>query len=232
MVNADTFKLIRNGESMKLALYYSPIACSMVPYINLTEAGAQFDVIPVNMGKGQQNAPDYLKLNPKHKVPVLVIDGEPLTENVAINLWIARAYPAAKLLPSAPMQELKAISLMAWFASGIHPALTQNGSPKRFCDLPEAEENVKQCGQKLLDEHFTITDNLLAGKEWFFDHFTAVDSHFFWTFLRATRLQLKYLDLSKFKNCAAHLGRMKARPSVQKLLKFEKEVQEDRKSVV
>lgn len=210
---------------MKLSLYYTPIACSMVPYINLTEAGADFEVVPLNMGKGQQNSPEYLKLNPKHKVPTLVIDGEPLTENVAINFWIARNFPKARLLPSAPMQEAKAISLMAWFASAIHAAVSQVGNPKRYCDLPDSEESVKQCGQKLLDEHFTLAEHLLAGSEWFFDHFTAADSHFYWTFLRAHRLGLKYLDLSKFTNCEAHLKRMEQRPSVQKLLAFEKQVQ-------
>ena len=38
---------------MKLQLYYAPVACAMVPYINLTEAGADFEVIPVNRGKDQ-----------------------------------------------------------------------------------------------------------------------------------------------------------------------------------
>ena len=211
---------------MKLQLYFAPIACSMVPYINLTEAGAEFEVIPVNMGKGQQNSPEYLRVNPKHKVPVLVIDGEPLTENVAINLWIARNFPKAQLLPANPMAEIKAISMMAWCASGIHPGLTPNNNPQRFCEAPGSEESVKQCAQRLLEDNFRIADGLLAGREWFFDHFTAVDSYFFWTFLRATRFELKYLDLKQFTNCMAHLERMKQRPSVQKLLAFEKQTQE------
>jgi glutathione S-transferase len=211
---------------MKLTLYYAPVACSMVPYINLTEAAADFEVVPVNMGKQQQMTPEYLKLNPKHKVPTLVIDGDPLTENVAINTWIAQTFPKAKLLPEDPMKRIKAISLMAWCASGIHPALTPNNSPKRYCDMPGSEESVKQCAQKLLDENFTIADGLLAGRDWFYDHFTAVDSYFFWTFIRATRFDLKYLDLSKFKNCMAHLDRMKQRASVKKLLEFEKTTQE------
>jgi glutathione S-transferase len=211
---------------MKLQLYYAPVACSMVPYINLTEAGADFDVIPVNMGKGQQNSPEYLKLNPKHKVPVLVIDGQPLTENVAINVWIARNFPKAKLLPSDPMQEIKAISLMAWCASGIHPALTPNNNQKRYCDMPGSEESVKQCAQKLLVENFSVAEDLLKGREYFFDHFTAPDSYFFWTFIRATRFELKYMDLRKFTNCWSHLERMKQRPSVQKMLAFEKQTQE------
>ncbi len=209
---------------MKLSLYYAPNACSLVPYVTLTETGARFDVVNVNMAKGQHNTPEYLKINPKHKVPVLLVDGEMLTENVAINLWIARNFPDAKLLPADPMKEVKAISLMAWCASGIHPALTPNFNPKRYCDLPGSEESVKQCAQKLLDENFKIADDLLAGREWFFDHFTAVDAYFFWTFRRATQFNLQHLDLAQFRNCMAHLERMKGRPSVQKLLAYEAQV--------
>jgi glutathione S-transferase len=211
---------------MTLQLYYTPVACSMIPYINLTEAGADFEVMPLNFSRGEHMSPEFLRLNPKHRVPVLMIDGEPLTENVAINLWIASTFPQAKLLPIDPKQEIKAISLMAWCASGVHPALTPNALPKRFCDAPDCEESVKQCAQKLLAEHFGIADTLLAGREWFFDHYTAPDAYFFWTFLRALRFDVKYLDLSKFQNCHAHLNRMKQRPSVQKLLAFEKQIQE------
>ena len=181
---------------MTLQLYYTPVACSMVPYINLTEAQADFEVMPLNFSKGEHMSPEYLRLNPKHRVPVLMIDGEPLTENVAINLWIARTFPQAKLLPIDPKQEIKAISLMAWCASGIHPALTPNALPKRFCDAPDSEESVKQCAQKLLAEHFGIADSLLAGREWFFDHYTAPDAYFFWTFLRA----LRFDGISTFQN--------------------------------
>src|SRR6266852_8327814 len=85
---------------MKLILYYAPNACSLVPYVTLTEAGAPFEVRPLNFRKSQHMAPEYLQLNPKHKVPVLLIDGAPLTENVAIQTWIARQFPAAKLLPT------------------------------------------------------------------------------------------------------------------------------------
>jgi glutathione S-transferase len=211
---------------MSLQLYYSPVACSMVPYINLTEAAAHFEVIVVNFAKGEHMSPEYLHLNPKHKVPLLAVDGDPLTENVAINIWIARAFPEAKLLPADPKQQIKAIALMAWCASAIHPALTPNALPKRFCDAPDSEESVKQCAQKLLDEHFGIADKLLGGRDWFFDHYTAPDAYFFWTFLRATRFNFTYLDLSKFANCHAHLERMKQRPSVQQLLEFEKKTQE------
>jgi glutathione S-transferase len=207
---------------MKLTLYYAPIACSLVPMITLAEAGADFNVVPVNFRKAQQMSPDYLKLNPKHKVPVLIIDGEPLTENVAIQLWIARTFPQAKLLPSDPQQEIKAISLMAWCASGIHPHLSRINSPVKFCDAAGSEDSVRRLAAEEVFENFSIADAMLAGREWFFGHFTAADAYFFWCWRRATIFNL---DLAAFTNCAAHAGRMAQRASVQKALAFEKQVQ-------
>jgi glutathione S-transferase len=206
---------------MTLVLYYAPNACSLVPYVTLTEAGAAFEVCPVNMRKGQNRSPEYLRLNPKHKVPVLVIDGEPLTENVAIQLWIARHFPVARLLPADPMQELHAIALLAWCASGIHPFLSRINSPPGVCDLPGSEESVRRLAAELLFENYRIAEDKLAGRDWFFDHFTAVDAHFFWCFRRGRQFDL---DLSRFANCLAHFERMQQRPSVQKLLAYEAEV--------
>jgi glutathione S-transferase len=207
---------------MSLILYYAPVACSLVPYVTLTEAGASFEVRPLNFRKAQQMTPDYLKLNPKHKVPVLVIDGEPLTENVAIQIWIARHFPAAKLLPADPMAELKAIALHSWCASSLHPMLSRINHTARVCDVAGADESVRRLAQAPLFEGFQLAEELLAGRDYFFDHFTAPDAHFFWCFRRATQFDL---DLASFRNCQAHFERMKQRPSVQKVLAYEKEVQ-------
>src|SRR4051812_42572873 len=135
---------------MQIVLYYAPIACSLVPYVTLTEAGANFEVRPVNLRKGQQNTPDYLRLNPKHKVPVLMVDGQALTENVAIHQWIARTFPAAKLLPSDPWQELQAVSLMSWCASGIHPFLARINAPIKVCDVPGTEDSTRKMAAETL----------------------------------------------------------------------------------
>jgi glutathione S-transferase len=209
---------------MNLVLYYAPVTCSLAPYITLTEAGASFEVRPLNFRKGQNRTPDYLRLNPKHQVPVLVIDGQPLTENVSIQMWIARNYPAAKLLPSDAMQELQAISIMSWCASAIHPFLARINAPARVCDAPGTEESVVKLAREQIFEKFGIAEDMLAGRDFFFDHFTAPDAHFFWCFRRATQFKL---ELAQFKNCMAHFERMKQRPSVQKLLAYEKSVQDE-----
>jgi len=208
---------------MEILLYYAPVTCALAPYITLTEANAGFDVRPLNFRKGQNKAADYLKLNPKHKVPLLVVDGQPLTESTAIQIWIARNFPQAKLLPSDPWQELKAVSLLSWCSSGIHPYLSRINSPPKVCDLPDAAESVCRLAAEQLSEAFQIADGMLAGREYFFDHFTAPDAHFFWCCRRATQFDL---DLSGFTNCAAHFERMTGRASVQKLLAYEKEVQD------
>jgi len=208
---------------MEILLYYAPNACSLVPYVTLTEANADFGVRTLNMGKGQQRSADYLKLNPKHKVPLLVVDGRPLSENIAIQIWIARHFPQAKLLPADPWQELQAIGLLTSCASGMHPYLSRINSTSRVCDLPDAEASVRRLATAQLFESYGIADDMLAGREFFFDHFTAADAHFFWCFRRGAQFNL---DLSGFPNCSAHFERMKSRPSVQKLLAFEKSVQE------
>lgn len=209
---------------MKLTLCYAPQTCATVPFITLTEAGADFDVQNLNSRTGALRSAEFLRLNPKHKVPVLMIDGDPLTENLAIQVWIARQFPAARLLPADPMNEIRAISLMSFFGSGIHPHLTPNARPENYCDLPNSAESVKRVGNKLLFEDFAVVENLLEGRECFFDHFTAPDAYFFWCFRRAISFKL---DLSQFKNCMAHWSRMRERPSVQKLEAHEKRVMEE-----
>ena len=208
---------------MEIALYYAPNTCALAPYVTLTEAGANFEVRPLNYRKREHFTPEYLKINPKHKVPTLVVDGKILTENVAIHQWVHRTFPGAKILPADPWHELQAISLHAWCASGIHPYLSRINNPGKVCDGPGASDSVVKLATEALFENFQVADDLLAGREYFFDHFTAPDAHFFWCCRRATQLGV---GLSDFANVTAHFERMQERPSVKKLLTYEKEVNE------
>ena len=208
---------------MEIALYYAPNTCALAPYVTLTEAGAAFQVRPLNYRKRQNLSPDYLKINPKHKVPALVIDGKVLTENVAIHQWVHRTFPQAKILPTDPWDELQAISLHAWCASGIHPYLSRINNPPKVCDAAGASDSVVKLATEFLSEAFRIADDMLSGRQYFFDHFTAPDAHFFWCCRRATQLGV---DISSFSNVAAHFTRMQQRASVKKLLAYEKEVDE------
>ena len=206
---------------MKIALYYAPSTCALAPYVTLTEAGADFEVRPLNHRKRENFSPEYLKINPKHKVPSLVVNGTVLTENVAIHQWVHRTFPHARILPADPWDELQAISLHSWCASGIHPYLSRINNPQKVCDVTGTSESVVKLATEFLFEAFKLGDDLLTGREYFFDHFTAPDAHFFWCCRRATQMGV---DISDFPNVAAHYKRMQERPSVKKLLAYDKEL--------
>ncbi|MGB0632529.1 MAG: glutathione S-transferase family protein, partial [Alphaproteobacteria bacterium] len=114
---------------MKIELFYAPITCAMAPYINLTEAGAEFEVHALNFRAGEHLSPEYRKINPKHKVPMLLVDGERLTETAALHLWMARTFPDAKLMPEDAWGQAQAISLLSWVSGGIHPYLSRINAP-------------------------------------------------------------------------------------------------------
>lgn len=203
---------------MDITLYFAPNTCALVPFVTLTEAGAPFEARPLNFRDKQQMTPGYLAVNPRHKVPALVVDGRVLTENVAIQLWIARAFPAAGLLPAGPWEHVQAVSILSWCASGFHPLMARINSPVKSCDLPGAAENLRVHAEKELRENFRIAEGMLSGREFFFDRFTAADVHFFWVFRRSSQLGV---DLAGFPNCAAHFARMQERPSVKAFIAAE-----------
>lgn len=68
----------------------------------LREAGAEYEVVPVDIGAGEQHSEDYGRINPRRQLPALVLpDGSVMTEGAAMLLHIADAHPLARLAPPA-----------------------------------------------------------------------------------------------------------------------------------
>jgi len=178
-------------------------------------------VKPISLKNKQHHDAEYLRINPKAKVPVLVVEGEPLTENVAILTWLAGAFPEKKLLPTGK-NAIKALSLMAWCASGLHPPLTRIFDPARYCSVPGSEESIRKLALEEVIKNFGIVDGMLAEREWMFDHWTAVDAYLFWVW---RRFGIFKIDIPSFPNYAGHGERMVKRDSVKRALAFEREVQ-------
>jgi glutathione S-transferase len=109
---------------MSLKLYFAPGACSFVPHALLELAGATFEPQIVKLANGEQKTPEYLALNPRGQVPVLVADGVVLTQVVAIVNYINDMYPAANFLPKEPMAKAQALSTLAWMNNSAHPTFT------------------------------------------------------------------------------------------------------------
>jgi glutathione S-transferase len=148
-----------------LTLYYSPGACSLAPHIALEEAGASYALQLVSIPKGEQQAPEYLNVNPRGKIPALRTDEGVLTENVAILTYIARTFPQAGLLPEAAI-DMARISHMAWLSNTVHPAFTHIVRPGRFATDEAAQANLKAVGHESAWKLLQEIDGLLAGRDW------------------------------------------------------------------
>src|SRR4029077_14388094 len=62
------------GEHMAIKLYYAPGACSFASHIALEEIGIPYETQKLNLADGEQRKPEYLKINPRGRVPTLVVD--------------------------------------------------------------------------------------------------------------------------------------------------------------
>src|SRR5690348_2354662 len=140
----------RSGRNASmLTLFYSPGACSMASHIGLEESGAQYELKPVALAKGEQRSPEYLKVNPRGKVPALRLDdGSVLIENTAILTYLARRFPEKGLLPKDNAAEARCISMMAWLSNTVHPAFTHIFRPERFSEDQNAVPSIKETGKK------------------------------------------------------------------------------------
>lgn len=206
-----------------LTLFYSPGACSMASHIGLEESGAQFELKPVALAKGEQRSPDYLKINPRGKVPALRLDdGSVVTENTAILAYLGHRFPEKGLLPKDAAAEARCISMMAWLSNSVHPAFTHIFRPERFSEDQGAIPSIKEAGKKTFWAALQELDGIVAGKPWMQgEQFTACDPYALVFLGWGARIELPIKDLG---NCIAWKNRMLERPAVRKVLEREQNI--------
>ncbi len=83
----------------------------------LQELGVDFEAVTVNLAAGEHRRPEFLKINPAGKVPVLVDGDFVLTESVAIVLYLAEKYFHKGLLPTELKQKAQ-VNRWLLFAAG------------------------------------------------------------------------------------------------------------------
>lgn len=133
---------------MKLELYFAPGACSFVPHVALeaikAASGQDFEPKMVKLHKGEQKSPEYLAINPNGQVPVLVVDGRPLTQIVAICDYLDRSFPQAAFLPRDSWERAQALSQLAWMNSTPHTTMTRFFFSERYAESEGARDEVKR----------------------------------------------------------------------------------------
>ena len=175
----------------------------MAPHIALHEIGAPFESRPISLAKKENRTAAFLALNPEGKVPLLLIDGRPLTEVAAILFYLAKAFPDAGLLPEGDLEaQAQVVSWMSFVASTVHPARRQGADHARAV--------------------YAIAERRLGSREWAVGRYSIADVHLFRVFWRFSNS----LELSRteFPNLFAHYDCMMARPAVQRTLEIEKSV--------
>jgi glutathione S-transferase len=198
---------------MSLRLYYAPGACSLAPHIALAEAGADYDLVRVVLSEGEQHKPDYRAINPRGRVPTLLVDGKPLTEVPAILAYLAQRFPQANLLPADPFAAAKGLELASWIASTVHPSFAQIFRGDRFTDDAAAKEALKTDGAIRFQRHLAEIEALFTdGRPWILgDTFSVLDAYALVVYRWAPRLAI---DQQSFPGWTAQVRRLYARPSV------------------
>jgi len=199
-------------------LYYAPGVCSIGIHVLLEEIGKPYELEAINLREGAQYKPEYASVNPKSKVPALVRDdGSLLTEYPAIAYWLARTNPFSNLLPDNIDLQARALEIVDYCVSTVHmQGFTRIFRPGNFSPDAAQEEAVKARGKEIVLKGFESLDAALEGKEYAVGKFSIADSALFYVEFWAGRVGIPLPA-----NCAAHLERMKARPSVQRTMQQE-----------
>jgi glutathione S-transferase len=106
---------------MTYKLYYSAGTCSMAVHVLLNELGQSVELIDTSLKEGKNRTPEFLKINPRAQVPVLVDGDIILREGAAILTYLAEKHGSA-LLPKSGLARAKAQEWLAFANSTMHPA--------------------------------------------------------------------------------------------------------------
>ena len=201
----------------QLKLYYSPGSCALASHIALEEAGARFEPVRVALASGEQNTPEYRRINPKGRVPALAVDDWVITENPAIMRFVARTFPDARLWPEDPRAEARCAEWLAFMSSTVHVAYAHIRRAERYATGEAAIENVKAKGRETCRDVWRMVEDKLGQGPWAAgEQFSVADGYLqvFWNWGRGS--VLGYDMAKEFPNWTAHAKRLAARPAVQR----------------
>jgi glutathione S-transferase len=200
MIKLYTFHLSTNGRKVHMAL---------------EEAKAAYEISAVNLMKGEQKSPDYLKLNPNGKVPTIVDDGVVMWESIAILLYLAEKFPAGNLLPSAPAQRAQAFQWLVWqpttFSAPVSPLFRQ----LRFTPEGQRDQKVIDQSRAEVTKNAEMLADGLQGRDYLAGTFSIADIA-----LQPYLYVLADLGIPLPSAVDAYQKRLAARPSWGKVLAY------------
>ena len=156
---------------MSLQLYFGPGACSFVPHTLLELSGAAFEPVMVKLHKGEQYGDAFKALNPRSQVPVLVHNGEVITQILAIINYLDRLFPTCGFLPTESVARAHVQETLAWMNNTVHPTFTHIFMPQKFTDDAQAQALIKAFAMKQYRVHMQDVQALVQtaqdqGRAW------------------------------------------------------------------
>jgi glutathione S-transferase len=202
-------------------LYYAPGTCALASHITLEEAGASYTTERLDFKSNQQSSPEYLKLNPKGRVPTLVTDHGILTETPAMLAFIAQSFPKAKL---APLEDAFAFAQVqafnSYLCSTVHVAHAHKGRGYRWAAEESSFADMKRKVPQSMSACFALIERDMLQGPWVMgEQYTICDPYLFTV---ALWLEGDSVDLAALPKVADHRKRMSERPAVKKVLAEEK----------
>jgi glutathione S-transferase len=202
-----------------LKLFYSPGACSLASHIALEEAGAPYELMRLNFKADDQRKPEYLKVNPKGRVPALVTDRGILTESPAILAYIGQAYPGAKLAPTDPFDFARAQAFNSYLCSTVHVSHAHRVRGNRWVDDPAALKEMQRKVPETVGAAFALIENGMLEGPWVMGKDYSICDGYLFTM--AQWMEGDGVDLSKLPRVMEHRARVAERPAVKRALAQE-----------
>lgn len=200
-----------------MQLHYFPSNASMTPHMVLEELGVSYELVLVDRTKNAHHSPEYLKLNPNGKIPVLVDGALVLYETAAITLHLADTHAAAGLAPplGTPERALFYKWLM-WLSNTLQAEMPLYFYSDRWADTPEGAAALKRHAETHIAGMVDQLEAELAkhGGPWFLGAKHSVLDPYVLMLCRWTR------GMARPARTLPHLGpylqRVLARPAVQR----------------
>ncbi|MBL4739985.1 MAG: glutathione S-transferase N-terminal domain-containing protein [Sneathiella sp.] len=205
-------------------LYYWPTPNGWKISIALEEMALEYNVIPVNIGRGDQFKEDFLKISPNNRMPAIVDHnpiggGEPVSvfETGAILIYLAEK--SGKFLPTGLRGRMKVLEWVMWQMGGLGPMLGQNGHFKFYApeQIPYAQERYTNEALRL----FGVLDRQLAGQDYICEEYSIADMAC-WPWIITYKKQ--EIDLEQFPNVRKWYDLMKERPALRRGYKVGSEL--------
>lgn len=199
---------------IKLYDFKSSPNCQRVKVV-LAEKNLPYEIVPIDLRAQEQKTPDYLKMNPYGKVPVLTDDAAVLYESCVINEYLEEKYPNPPLMPKEPGQKAKARILIDYGMThfdGPYQKLRMELMKEKKDQNQQVIDGAKSELKKLLQR----LENEIGDQQYLMGDFSLVDADLL---PRFTRLEgFGVLPDPSLPRLGKYLERMKARPSVKAIL--------------